>query len=234
MLVVWRVAADAERLAGSLSAGEESLIGEFALEALSCAFRSSCESIAGLGDSLAWYNNLCCTRTRDDAIRALAFSALVEALARGAYALPSDVVDREEAPLYARPPASPLTLADLPASKLHARICAHAPAVAAAARTSIARLAVRVLVRGCPSRRSHRGAPPLSPLAVAGKSARALQLRRIRWPVDGHARRPLGCSQAAQAGRSPYAARHSIQRRIGAVSKHARNRRSVRARRVCP
>ena len=49
MLVVWRFAADAERLAGSLSAGEESLIVEFALDALSCAFRSPVSATRSLG-----------------------------------------------------------------------------------------------------------------------------------------------------------------------------------------
>ena len=108
MLVVWRFTADGERLAGSLSAGDDSLIVEFALEALSCAFRSPCVSIAGLSDSLAWYNAFCCTRARDAAIRALTLSALVEALARGAYVQPFNGDADDLPPLHARPPASPL------------------------------------------------------------------------------------------------------------------------------
>ena len=60
MIVVRRFAADGDRLRGSLSAGEDSLIGEFALEALSSSLHSSCTSKAGLVDSLAWLNAKCC------------------------------------------------------------------------------------------------------------------------------------------------------------------------------
>ena len=116
IIVVWRFAADGERVCGGLSAGEESLIGEFALKALSSAFHASCASKAGLGDSITWLNNMCCELVCDDALRARMLTAVVAALARGAYVVPSNIGDLEALPLFAQPPTSTITLRDLPAS----------------------------------------------------------------------------------------------------------------------